>query len=148
MVAVGGRTCRVALRRDYCAACPVNQETDQRRRCGVGFAFPREIELETAGLACGDHVLVGVSRVGVAVAAAVMFGLPLGLMLVAAAAAQVVWSAALAGAAAGLTGGAALAFVIARRSGLDDRVGPILAGIPGREDDHTRDDRAATGEKG
>ena len=99
-------------------------------------------------MAFGDCILVGVSRVGVAVASAVVFGLPLGLMLVAAAAAQVVWSAALAGAAAGLIGGAALAFLIARRSGLDDRVGPILAGIPGREDDHTPDDRAAAREKG
>ncbi len=132
----------MALRRDYCAACPANRETDhdgsgdQPWSCGVGFAFPREIELEAAGLTRGDCVLVGVSRAGISFAAAVVFGLPLGLMVVVAAAAQAIWGAALAGAAAGLIGGGFLAFVMARRSGLDDRVGPTLVGIRAPQDAH------------
>lgn len=133
MVAVEEHRCRIALRRDHCAICPANESVDGRTggklRCGVGFAFPREIQLGATDVTRGDCVLVGVSRVGMSLAAAVVFGLPLGLMLAAAAAAQVIWSAAFAGAAAGLVGGGAFALLIARRAGLDDWVGPVLVEI-------------------
>ena len=103
-------------------------------RCGVGFAFPREIEvpLQQPDPARGDCVLVGVSRVGISRAAAVVFGLPLVLLLLAAAAAQLVWGAAFAGAAAGFSGGGALAFLVARRAGLDGWVDPVLLEIRAR----------------
>ena len=141
MVSAEERTCRVALRRDYCAICPATESADradgradEKWRCGVGFAFPREIELGATGVARGDCVLVGVARAGVSLAAAVVFGLPLGLMLAAAAAAQVLWNAGFAGALAGLIGGGALALLAARRAGLDDWVDPVLVEVRARQD--------------
>ncbi len=98
-------------------------------RCGVGFAFPREIEVAAPGAARGDCVLVGVSRGGISLAAALVFGLPLGFMLAFAAAAEALWSWAFPGAAAGLVGGGALALLLARRAGLDDWVDPVLVEI-------------------
>ncbi len=80
----------------------------------------------------GDCVLVGVPRAGVSRAAAVVFGLPVVFVLVAAAAAQLLWGAAFAGAVAGLCGGGALALLIARRAGLDDWVDPVLVEIRAR----------------
>ena len=139
MVSAGDRTCRVALRRDHCAVCPVTRGADGahappdgKLRCGVGFAFPREIEVAATEAASGDCVLVGVSRAGISRAAALVFGLPLGLMLALAAVAQALWSAAFAGAAAGLVGGGALALLLARRAGLDDWVAPVLVEIRAR----------------
>ena len=142
VVSAEERTCRVALRRDYCAICPANESADGRAdekwRCGVGFAFPREIELGATGVARGDCVLVGVARAGVSLAAAVVFGLPLGVMLAAAAATQVLWNAGFAGALAGLIGGGTLALLAARRAGLDDWVDPVLVEIRSRRDAHGR----------
>ena len=116
-------------------------------RCGVGFAFPREIELAGAGVVRGDCVLVGVSRVGLSLAAAVVFGLPLGLMLAAAAAAQVLWTggAAFAGAATGLVAGGFLSLLLARRARLDRWVAPMLVEIRARPDVAAGHDGAASG---
>lgn len=127
------------MRRDHCAVCPVAASADRadgppdgKRRCGVGFAFPREIEVAATGAASGDCVLVGVSRAGISRAAALVFGLPLGFMLAFAAAAQALWGAAFAGAAAGLVVGGALALLLARRAGMDDWVDPVLVEIRAR----------------
>lgn len=95
------------------------------------------------GVERGDCVLVGVSRVGVSSAAAVVFGLPLILMLVAAVAAQWVWGAAFGGAAVGLSGGGVLALLVARRAGLDDWVDPVLVEIRARQRAPAGDGRAA-----
>ena len=132
-------TCRVVLRREHCAVCPANQSADgagsgdRKVRCGVGFAFPREIELRATGAARGDCVLLGVSRVGMSLAAAVVFGLPLSLMLASATVTQALWDTAFAGAAGGLVVGAALALRIARRTGLEDWVNPVLVEIRARQ---------------
>ena len=113
----------------------------------MGFAFPREIELEAAGVVRGDCVLVGVSRVGMSLAATVVFGLPLGLMLAAAAAAQVLWTGgvALAGAASGLIAGGFLSLLLARHARLDRWVEPILVEIRARRDVAAGHDGAASG---
>ena len=101
----------------------------------MGFAFPREIELDAVGVVSGDCVLVGVSRVGMSLAAVVVFGLPLILMLAAAAAAQVLWTAGAAfAAAAGLAGGGFLSLLLARRARLERWVEPILVEIRARQD--------------
>ena len=138
VVSAEDRTCRVTLQRDHCAVCPVTGSADgspgEKLRCGVGFSFPREIEVGATGVARGDCVLVGVSRAGISLAAAVIFGLPLGFMLAAAAAAQALWSAAFAGAVAGLIGGGALALLAARRAGLEGWVDPVLVEIRARRD--------------
>ena len=134
VVSAQERTCRVALRRDYCAICPATESADRNWRCGVGFTFPREIELDAIGAGRGDCVLVGVSRAGVSLATAVVFGLPLGLMLAAAAAMQMLWNAGFSGALAGLIGGGALALLAARRGGLDDWVDPVLVEFRARPD--------------
>ena len=151
-------------------------------RCGVGFAFPREIEVphsqrrqwpdparrpfnkrpgsltlpedgcsmrdDAMGVMRGDCVLVGVPRVGISRAAAVVFGLPLALMLVATVAAQWLSGAPLAGAAAGLAGGGALAWIVARRAGLDDWVDPVLVDIRARGLPPADDGRAAERQNG
>ena len=139
VVSTKSQTCRVALRRDHCAVCPANDDadsaTDRQWRCGVGFTFPREIELDAAGVVRGDCVLVGVSRVGMSLAAIVVFGLPLGLMLAAAAAAQVLWTAGAAfAAAAGLVGGGCLSLLLSRRARLERWIEPILVEIRARQD--------------
>ena len=101
----------------------------------MGFAFPREIELGATGVVRGDCVLVGVSRVGMSLAAVVVFGLPLGLMLAAAVAAQVLWTAGSAFAAAtGLVVGGCLSLLVARRARLTRWVEPILVEIRARQD--------------
>ena len=159
MVSAQDGTCRVALRRDHCAVCPVTRSADRadglpdgppdgKRRCGVGFAFPREIEVAATGATSGDCVLVGVSRAGISLAAALVFGLPLGLMLAFAALAQALWSAAFAGAAAGLVGGGGLALLLARRAGLDDWVDPVLVDMRAQRMPAAADTRAAAGENG
>ena len=74
-------------------------------------------------------MLVGVSRAGISLAAALVFGLPLGFMLAFAAVAQALWGTAFAGAAAGLAGGGVLALLLARRAGMDDWVDPVLVEI-------------------
>ena len=140
------------MRRDHCAVCPATADgVGLQRRCGVGFTFPREIEVPrrpdpargAPDMMRGDCVLVGVPRVGVSRAAAVAFGLPLVLMLLAAAAAQWVWGAAFGGAAAGFAGGGVLALLIARRAGLDDWVAPVLVEIRARRLAPAGDGRAA-----
>ena len=92
--------------------------------------------------------MVGVSRGGISLAAVLVFGLPLGLMLGFAALAQVLWSGAFAGAAAGLVGGGALALLLARRTGLDDWVDPVLVEIRARPMLEAGDTRAAARENG
>ena len=134
VVSVRDGMCRVALRRDHCAICPAKDGADGGRRCGVGFAFPREVALSATGAAPGDCVLVGVSSVGMSIAASIVFGLPLSLMLAAAALAQALWSAALAGAVFGLVGGGILSLLFARRKGLDDWVEPVLVEVRRRQD--------------
>ena len=147
VVSAAQGTCRVLLRREHCAVCPANDGADsvdgadrpgatdgadggaRRLRCGVGFAFPREIELRASGAAHGDCVLLGVSRSGMSLAAAVVFGLPLSLMLASATVTHALWDAAFAGAAGGLVVGAALALRIARRTALEDWVNPVLVEI-------------------
>ncbi len=96
-----------------------------------------------AGVARGDCVLVGVSRVGISRAAAVAFGFPLVLMLIAAAVAELLWGAAFAGAATGFSGGGVLALLVARRAGLDDWVDPVLLEIRARGLPAAGDGRAA-----
>ena len=91
-------------------------------------------------------MLVGVSRGGISLAAALVFGLPLGLMLAFAAVAQALWGAAFAGAAAGLVGGGALALLVARRAGLDDWVDPVLVEIRAQGMPAAGDIRAAARE--
>ena len=110
----------------------------------MGFTFPREIELDAAGVARGDCVLVGVSRAGMSLAAIVVFGLPLGLMLAAAAAAQVLWTAGAAfAAAAGLVAGGCLSLFLARRVRLTRWVEPTLVEIRARQDVAAGEDGAA-----
>ena len=115
-------------------------------RCGVGFAFPREIPVAGRGVTTGDCVLVGVPRAGVSRAAAVVFGLPVAFMLVATVVAQLLWGAAFAGAVAGLCGGGALALLIARRAGLDDWVDPVLVEIRARRERPAGNGRAVESE--
>lgn len=93
-------------------------------------------------------MLVGVSRAGISLAVALVFGLPLGFMLAFAAVAQALWGTAFAGAAAGLVGGGVLALLLARRAGLDGWVDPVLVEIRAGRIPAAGDTRAAAGENG
>ena len=93
-------------------------------------------------------MLVGVPRMGVSRAATVVFGVPLALVMAAAAAAQWLWGEGFAGAVAGLAGGGASAWLIARGAGLDDWVGPVLVERRARRLAPDGDDRAGEGKTG
>ena len=125
VVAADQRGCRVEMDRERCAGCA--------GRCSAGLSLLGEIALDvTAGgarrHAVGERVSVGVPRRGMALAALVVFGLPLAAMAGAAAMAEGLAGAGLPAAVGGFLVGVVVAVVLGRSGRLATWVRPRLVG--------------------
>ena len=130
VVAADERGCRVEMDRERCAGCA--------GRCSAGLSLLGEITLDVAAgdarrHVVGERVSVGVPRRGMALAALVVFGLPLAAMAGAGAMAEGLAGAGLPAAVGGFLSGVAVAVALGRSGRLAAWVRPRLGGFHGTD---------------